>query len=84
MFIDTFVSKGSKSKMKVEIENFKHFLYSALGIICKSMPNRSRCDVVTDPKRCAQIIDHPSFKSFTLIDSKLGLLHRKKKKFHID
>ena len=49
-FMDTFVSKCSEAKTKVEKEIFKLILNSAFGKMCKSMRNKSCCDVITDPK----------------------------------
>ena len=49
--IDTFVNKQSEAIMKVEKEIYKIMLNSALGKMCESVRNRSRCDV-TNPKEC--------------------------------
>ena len=77
-FIDAFVSKRSEGKTKVENEIFKPILNSAFGEICESVCHRSRCGVVTGPKEFAQIIADPNLTSFTIIDSNMVLLHRKK------
>ena len=77
-FIDTFVIKRSEAETKVEKEIFKLILNSALGKMRESVRNRSRCDAVTDPKECAQIVADPNFTSFTIIDFNIALLQRKK------
>ena len=76
-FIDTFVSKRSEAKTKVEKEIFQLILNSAIGKMFESVRNRSCCDVVTDPKECARIIADENFTSFTIIGSNVVLLHRK-------
>ena len=77
-FIDTFVNKRSEAKTKVEKEIFKVILNLAFGKMCESVRNRSRYEVVTDPKECARIFADPNFTSFTIIESNMVLLNRKK------
>ena len=60
-FIDTFVSKLSKTKTKLEKEISKLIFDSAFRTMCESMCHRSRCDIVTDPKECARIFADPNF-----------------------
>ena len=48
-FIDTFFSKHSEAKAKVENEIFKLVLNSAFGKMCEGLCNRIRCDL-SDPK----------------------------------
>jgi hypothetical protein len=79
MFIDTFVSKCSKSKSKVQKEMYKLILNLAFEKMCESVQNRSRCDVVTCPKECARIFADPNFTTFTTIDPNVVLLYRKKR-----
>ena len=56
----------------------KLILNSAFGKICDSL-RRSHCDVLTDPKECAEIIADLNFTLFAIIDSNLVVLQRIKK-----
>ena len=80
MFTDTFVSKRSDAKSKVEKEMYKLILNLAFGKMCEDVRNRSRCVVVTCHKECARIIADPNFTTFTSIESNMVLLHLKKEK----
>ena len=77
-FIDTFVSKHSQAKSKVEKEMYELILNSSFGKMCESVQNRSRCDVVTCPTECARIVANSKFTTFTVIDSNMVVLPRKK------
>jgi hypothetical protein len=77
--IDTFVSKRSQAKTKVEKEIYNLILISAFGKMSESVRNMSRFDNVPSPIECARIVEDPNFTTFTVIDSNLVLLHRKKR-----
>ena len=76
-FIETFVSKGSLTKTRVEKQIFQLIFSSAFANMCESLLHRSRYDFVTDPKKCVGIIASPSFTSFIIMDSNKVLLRRK-------
>ena len=48
--------------------------------MCESVRNKSCCNVVSDPRECAPTVADSNFTSFTIIGSKLVLLHGKKRK----
>ena len=77
-FIGTSVSEVSEARTKVEKLIIKVILNSAFGKMGENVFHRSRCDVVTDQKEVARIIAEPVFPPFTIIDSNMVLLHRKK------
>ena len=79
MLINGLDSKQWEVKTKVEKIIFQLIWNSPFGKMCNSKLNKSRCNDVNDPKECAQIISHPNFTSFTIIDSIIGLLHWKNK-----
>jgi len=76
-FINTFVSKRSEAKTKIKKDIFNRILNLAFGKICKSLRNRSRCEMC--PNEIARIIADLNFKSFTIMDYNMSYYIEKKK-----